>query len=1682
MLVEALQIPGIELGPELGHSAYSVVYRALQGAKPCAVKVARARGRWTRWAYREAVALARVHHPGLPAVIEVGEVDDLPYLVMELVVGKTLAERLRDGPLEGDEALGLVACLVEALGAVHDAGLIHRDVKPRNIVLEPSGNVRLIDFGLAAPADPMGHGSAGTPGYAPPEQLRSPAQVDARSDLYAVGQVLLECLSGCSPAAREEDAASGGSGSWSSLDSSRFSRWRGLESLLAGLLADAPDERYPDARSLLRELELVRSGQVVCGPSAYEASPKRRAALVGRESELARLGRAWSRARTRRGTTLAIEAARGGGKTSLLTAFASTVREAGTGRVLLARCRDRDPPLALLRRIFDEYMAAMGRASPDRRAADEAALREAASGPLAGFATLIAPKLSTVLGDGSADVEPAPGGFAEGAAEIIRRLARGSVPLLICVDDVQWIDPISRQVLLRIAERAPELSLLLVLATRTPAEGALFSELDSKRTARIELHPLSETQIGDLVAAHLGEAHSRPELARRIAALSDGTPLGVFEVLGAMLDLGTLRPQDGGWALDSERLGHMVLPDRSLALLHRRLSEVPVSARRILESAALLGAEFDDDLLARVLLIEDADLRDALAEGRRAGLIEGGERGSHCFVHDSAREMLISGMGDVEARRLHSSIARVLDVDASNAEALYAAASHYAAGNLEEDAGRAYPAARAAAESALRRFDNETALTFLDLARRAADLDGVRLDANFHRSAGEAHLRLGALEESLRAYIAALETETDRTSLAAIHARIAWVEGARGNPDRAWAALDRAFTEIGARMPADGVASAARTLHGLASIELRQVARRALRLGRASTARIELLCDLLYQTARLSLEYGRPQRFIASALLGMRWSARLGPCRQQTRVRCLYGFVLISIGLREAGARELARAASMASELGDPITIAYCTQFRAVYAALSGDLEFALKLFLECVDVHAPWLEANEYCLDAATGELIESLRGRAAEAWAWISRAIERQRRGSQASLVFDQVLLHQARACLASLGQKAEPGSWLAMEFDRMAGSAAPLRGLHRLRAWGARARAMVDSGELGPPFDAFVEEFESEGHDPRTIHLSVGDYYVAVAHGRIHQFLRALPDQREARMLAVEKALVDLKAVAKIPLGRAHALFVEGFVATFRGAGSEGQRLFADAEALATKENAPWVLYAVARARAHRLRDEGKLGAAQDQARIAETLAREHGAEPRASWVREEFGLPNVTPADRPTLPTSEGSAPNSASRQLSALLRLVRSPDLRPEEQARTMLDDLLRDLDADRGLIWFQRDAGAGSRLLLGRSRRGDEWSETEAWRAEWLESVRQAGRAWPPPEARESIVAFGQKVDPLRLLAAPLFLADTAVGATCLERSAGAPAFSREERELLVLLSRQIPISLEISHLFVEREQLHASLQQAQKMEAVGQLAGGIAHDFNNMLMAIRASLDLIERQVGSNGDLAAEVAIIADTTQRAGRLMRQLLGFSRHQAASQRLFSVNDLIVELRPMLERLAGGAVKVVLDLDPEAEEVMIVRSSFDQAMVNLVVNARDAMPDGGSLTITTRDAVLDEVAMRQGAPRTGPHVAVRVSDTGQGIRPEHISQVFDPFFTTKAVGNGTGLGLTTVYAFMRNSGGHLDVTSAVEQGTTISLFFPAVDASALSVPAGHSGVPSPGALSNASSSLGSLALRE
>jgi signal transduction histidine kinase len=385
--------------------------------------------------------------------------------------------------------------------------------------------------------------------------------------------------------------------------------------------------------------------------------------------------------------------------------------------------------------------------------------------------------------------------------------------------------------------------------------------------------------------------------------------------------------------------------------------------------------------------------------------------------------------------------------------------------------------------------------------------------------------------------------------------------------------------------------------------------------------------------------------------------------------------------------------------------------------------------------------------------------------------------------------------------------------------------------------------------------------------------------------------------------------------------------------------------------------------------------------------------------------------------------------------------------------------LLRAVDAERGLLRFQSDQDAGPQLAIGRSRQGEDWSPQETWRDSLVDSVRETGEAWPPRADVAEIVLgpfLPESVDATRVLALPLFLRERAVGAICLERSASSPAFTTEERDLLVVLSYQVPISIELARLLAEREQLQGSLQQAQKMEAVGQLASSVAHDFANMLTAVRGSVAIIDKRVGLAPDVAAELEVISGATDRAGRLMRQLLGFSQHQAVVRVPSSINDLILDLEPMLERLGGDDVRLVMTLDPDTHTVSLERASFDQVLVNLVLNARDAMAAGGTLTIETRNVVLDEAARRRGAPTTGEHIVVEVADTGHGIPPESLARIFDPFFTTKPPGGGTGIGLTTAYAFVKSSGGHIDVASEVGRGTTFRLYFPKADDATLVEP--------------------------
>jgi two-component system, cell cycle sensor histidine kinase and response regulator CckA len=248
-----------------------------------------------------------------------------------------------------------------------------------------------------------------------------------------------------------------------------------------------------------------------------------------------------------------------------------------------------------------------------------------------------------------------------------------------------------------------------------------------------------------------------------------------------------------------------------------------------------------------------------------------------------------------------------------------------------------------------------------------------------------------------------------------------------------------------------------------------------------------------------------------------------------------------------------------------------------------------------------------------------------------------------------------------------------------------------------------------------------------------------------------------------------------------------------------------------------------------------------------------------------------------------------------------------------------------------------------------------------------------------------------------------------------------------------------------------ERRKLEEQYRQAQKMEAVGQLAGGIAHDFNNMLTVIQMHASLLAEEADGSSDLGSGLQRILEACDRASNLTRQLLTFSRRQAKSAHPLDLGEVIGSMIRLLRRIVGEEISLETRFAPSLPVVHADSGMVEQVLMNLVVNARDAMPSGGRLTVSL-DPVTFDAAQVAGRPsaRAGTFACLRVTDTGGGIAPEVLPRIFEPFFTTKEIGHGTGLGLATVFGIVQQHNGWIDVTTEVGRGTTFQVFFPAHDA--------------------------------
>jgi signal transduction histidine kinase/CheY-like chemotaxis protein len=271
----------------------------------------------------------------------------------------------------------------------------------------------------------------------------------------------------------------------------------------------------------------------------------------------------------------------------------------------------------------------------------------------------------------------------------------------------------------------------------------------------------------------------------------------------------------------------------------------------------------------------------------------------------------------------------------------------------------------------------------------------------------------------------------------------------------------------------------------------------------------------------------------------------------------------------------------------------------------------------------------------------------------------------------------------------------------------------------------------------------------------------------------------------------------------------------------------------------------------------------------------------------------------------------------------------------------------------------------------------------------------------------------------------------------------------RRRDEALRLVADLERRTSELDLALTEQRRAEEELRHAQRMEAVGRLAGGVAHDFNNLLTVIIGYVRLLLGRLPSEGEGREEAEQIARAAERAATLTQQLLAFSRRQVLKPELLDLNHVVRDMKRLLERLIGEHIELVTGLDPALGTVKADRGQLEQVILNLAVNARDAMPTGGRLSIETANVELDETQLREHPGSAGPCVELAVSDTGQGMDKATLEHAFEPFFTTKEQGKGTGLGLATVYGIVAQSGGSISVDSDPGHGVTFTIHLPRVD---------------------------------
>ncbi|AEV82964.1 serine/threonine protein kinase [Actinoplanes sp. SE50] len=1404
---QTAELSGLEIVEELGRGAFTMVHHVRRGEHDYALKRPLADAGELpelRTAFqREAALLACIDDPGVVGVHAVGEIDGVPGLVLEHLSGGALSDLLVYGILSQERCVELAAQLTRGLAAAHRVGLVHRDIKPDNIMIAGDGRAKLIDFGLAQlgrDTDADSDQAVGTFLYTSPEQsgmLRRP--VDGRSDLYSLGVVLFECLTGRLPFEADDVGELLRLHLAAPVPDVREKRPDvdpALAAVVHRLLAKDPDDRYPDAAGLLSALRHCPGGASAEEPAAS------RWPMCGRDAEADRLARRWERARAGLGGVVLIHGAAGSGRTRLAE-HAAGLASVSAMPVLWGTCRPDEPaPLAVLREAVQASMARVQRLADEPRAAAEKNIAEAAAA--AGVAQVI-----KIFGDlGLLDVsgQPAAGDehvFAAGAA-FLGDLARRADGMLLVIDDAHLLDNATRQLLAALAPDLPSLP-LLVLMTDT-GDGA--ADLGVPGTLELTCTPLPPPVVGEVVASRLPGAAVPAELARHVTVRTDGTPLAVVSYLMRLLDAGLLGPLWGTWHLDT--VGADALPSASgiRDLLAARLAGLSEPVLDVLTTAAVAGVRFRPEGLPG-----DGE-RTALEAGLERHVLEVRAGGWYAFVHPQLRDTLLERLGPDELRQRHAAAAAALErlpEELRDEAHAYAVARHY------QRAGDAAPIAdrrRTAAAAGLRALADQAPEEAVGYLVEAIDGDPAPAAAMLH-SLAEAYLRAGRFPQAEATLDRALAVEPDRVARARMHLTRIELAHTIWDDTRALEAARDALTELGRPLPRHPLLLILSTLaYAFAGAVVR---RTKIGFGRAEGQRREVLAALTAVLDAGGYAAIIGLRLREAGILGMRAMYavnRLGPSPEYARVYALVGYVSSLIRLRSTGQRCQRRAMRIATDLGDPVLIAYVDWINGCSMLLGGYDDGST--WEKAITRNARWYEPAQLLPGYASQGLRLLLRGYPADA----EREYERGLRG-----VADPALTYGTSLSMLGAMVPAYQGRFgeAAAAVKRLRDAIPPGTGtrVQHANILVAAAAVLLEQGEIGESFDEVMAEFRGLGLRTRDLMVQHKWILAFAAHARLIRLRYSSDEDRPARLAEAVTAIRELGRAGGSPLIKLSYRLSQASLAQMSGDQERGLKLADEAEKTARALDAPMAHYEICKIRARALRALGLNHEADRQARSALALATFYGWEQRRRQTRTEFGVDEGASTHRRTVAERRGPA-TGRNRRLEALQQVstAAATVLDPQQLAQVALDETLRILGAERALFFLLDEAGEPVRFA-GRDAAG-ELTDTMEYGATLVRRVAETGEAVVVTGTEQgaalgsrSAVAHGLR----SILVAPVQFKGRLIGVVYLDSRLARGIFTDDDVDVLTAVSSHVAISLETAR----AAQLHLAVQAAQQQQALAE-------------------------------------------------------------------------------------------------------------------------------------------------------------------------------------------------------------------------------------------------------------------